>query len=211
MTALVMVTAALAATAPFEWEVRLDGKIQPMAELGSLDPGLEGWTCGWQVDPLLQTADETSQMGVLACDAASGQVADTLVLCMTRSDRPADHGAGNLVLEQGDREVALEMSCSTPGHASRPRMQLEPDTQPTDHLGIPDHRSPRTPGTFLWQITLDDSALPIDEPGPVPQDNAAWTCSQQVSGVTDPTYGYAEHGTLTCNHAGTSVTTSVPA
>ena len=50
----------------------------------------------------------------------------------------------------------------------------------------------------------------LGAPGPFPIPDPTWACSQQVSGVNDPTYGYAEYGTASCTHGDTTVTTMVP-
>lgn len=181
--------------APFEWTLLVNGEPAVTVE-GPVRTGAPGWACEVVLEPPRRAPESTDQAGVIRCEGSSGLVVETLALCMTHVGRPADSGASSLVVTHGTTEVAIELGCRSPGLAERTRLQLDPARGAQGHAGVPTTRTPPTPGTWRWQLPPEEAV-------------SGWACADEVSGVVDPTYGYAEYATMSCGAGSTSFTTVV--
>ena len=187
------------------WDVRVDGAAVPLGD--SLTFGQ--WTCASSVDPPERNAGAINQFGALTCEHPDGHAAETFAMCSSRPQKPEDSGRSSLILTQNEQQRSLEIGCRTQGVTVRPPLNLVDGATGT-HLGLPRTRPPAVPGTFRWQLDAAAGPMLLGAPGPFPIPDPTWACSQQVSGVNDPTYGYAEYGTASCTHGDTTVTTMVP-
>ena len=199
-----------AAEAPFAWSLKLNGTPVTLSNEGALKVGIAGWKCGYVLEPLKRSATSVEQFGVVYCESVTGQLVDSQVLCMSRLGKIEDDGKGNLILQQGIDTASMELSCRTTNSAPRVPLQLEPEKPPGQQAGIPTTRQPVVPGTFRWHLATKQGGTEVTAAGDLPVLNPAFQCTQAVSGVEDPTYGYSEYGTISCLHRGTTVSTVVP-
>lgn len=191
--ALVLVSASQAGPEDdvrFFWRVDVADQRQTLqSPTGDLDLGIEGWSCGYQVDPLEAAEAKVNQFGVLACQhLATGKVVDTLVLCQSTENKPTDHGGGSLIAVTGDQWPGnlMAMSCSTEDPPKeRPTVQLPADPNSAERtpggLGmrtetgdspsapaqqtedVPEDGNPSGPTEFLWRLEISDPGRHMDE------------------------------------------------
>ncbi len=227
------------ATAGFHWFVDLDGQRQAVGPaIGELDLGLDGWSCGYQVDPVQNEDGATSQFGKLACEhLTTGKVVDTLVLCKTAEAKPTDHGAGSLIAVVGDqwpgRHAALTCSSADPPKR-RHTVQLPADPRNSASvgggLGVRGTGDDASPDASIESASHEDAPslefawqLLVADPGRSSQDHiltrpdgtidhglVGWSCSYAVHDVPSSSGLSAEAGSLVCDSGeGVTFTTAV--
>ncbi len=227
------------ATPGFHWFVDLDGQRQALRPaIGDLDLGLDGWFCGYQVDPVQSVDSTLSQFGKLACEhLATGKMVDTLVLCKTAESRPTDHGSGSLIAVVGEqwpgRHAALTCSSVNPP-GERPTVQLPADPRESTVAGgglgmrtAAEDGTPRASAEsvnsddamsleFVWQVLVADPGrsshehIVTERHGTLDHGLDGWSCSYAVNDVPSSSGLPAEAGSLVCDSGeGVVFTTAV--
>lgn len=209
--------------APFQWRARVNGELRPVTASSSDLHQVEGWTCGYQIDPLETEGDVQLQFGVVACEHGSGVAFDSVVLCRIEGDS-SDCGSGNLRLATpGHDEIQVALTCETPASPCS-----QPDIH-ADHVPLP-----RMPGglgmrvnseeeptreaasAFRYQVQSSTGSQPATKRAlegrrqRVAVGLDGFACDASARPAADPAYPGGEIGRLQCAHAGSTIASEIP-